>query len=128
MNTPLTTFSEADIQSTRPELKIGLLATVTPEGLPHVSLLSSLMACGPAQMCFGQFTEGMSKKHLPANPKTGFLIMSLDKNVWRGKASYTHSNQTGPEYDYYNNVPVSAPQRWRLSVLPVMPSVKGTRS
>ena len=48
----------------------------------------------------------MSKKHLPANPKTGFLIMSLDKNVWRGKASYTHSNQTGPEYDYYNNVPM----------------------
>ena len=106
MNTPLTTFSEADIQSTRPELKIGLLATVTPEGLPHVTLLSSLMACGPAQLCFGQFTEGMSKKHLLDNPKTGFLIMSLDKNAWRGKASYTHSTQTGPEYDYYNNVPM----------------------
>jgi hypothetical protein len=106
MNTPLTTFSEADIQSTRPELKIGLLATVTPEGLPHVTLLSSLMACGPAQMCFGQFTEGMSKKHILSNPKTGFLIMSLDKNIWRGKASYTRSTKTGPEYDYYNNVPM----------------------
>jgi hypothetical protein len=106
MNTPLTIFSEEDIQSTRPELKIGLLATVTPEGLPHVTLLSSLMACGPAQMCFGQFTEGMSKKHLLANPKTGFLIMSLDKNIWRGKASYTHSARSGQEYDYYNNVPM----------------------
>ncbi len=106
MNTHLTTFSEEDIQSTRPELKIGLLATVTPEGLPHVTLLSSLMACGPAQMCFGQFTEGMSKKHILANPKTGFLIMSLDRNVWRGKASYTHFVKTGPEYDYYNNVPM----------------------
>jgi len=106
MNTPLTTFSEEDIQSTRPELKIGLLATVTPEGLPHVTLLSSLMACGPAQICFGQFTEGMSKKHILTNPKAGFLIMSLDKNVWRGKASYTHFAKAGPEYDYYNNVPM----------------------
>ena len=106
MNTPLTSFSEEDIQSTRPELKIGLLATVTPEGLPHVTLLSSLMACAPGQMCFGQFTEGMSKKHILSNPKTGFLIMSLDKNVWRGKASYTHSSKAGPEYDFYNNVPM----------------------
>jgi hypothetical protein len=106
MNTPLTTFSEEDIQSTRPELKIGLLATVTPEGLPHVTLLSSLMACGPAQMCFGQFTEGISKKHILTNPKAGFLIMSLDRNVWRGKASSTRFAKAGPEYDYYNNVPM----------------------
>ena len=106
MNTPLTTFLEEDIQSTRPELKIGLLATVTPEGLPHVTLLSTLMACGPDQMCFGQFTEGVSKKHILTNPKTGFRIMSLDKNVWRGKASYTHFAKDGPEYDYYNNVPM----------------------
>ena len=106
MHTPLTTFSEEDIQSTRPELKIGLLATVTPEGLPHVTLLSSLMACGPAQMCFGQFTEGLSKKHILTNPKAGFLIMSLDRNVWRGKASYTRFAKAGPEYDYYNNVPM----------------------
>jgi hypothetical protein len=103
---PLSTFSEEDIQSTRPELKIGLLATITPEGLPHVTLLSSLMACGPTRMCFGQFTEGMSKKHILTNPRTGFLIMSLDKNVWRGKATYTHSVKNGPEYDFYNNVPM----------------------
>jgi hypothetical protein len=102
----LNTFSEADIASTRPELKIGLLATITPEGLPHLTLISSLMACGPAQMCFGQFVEGTSKKHILTNPKTGFLIMSLDKDLWRGKASYTHSAKDGPEYDHYNNVPM----------------------
>jgi hypothetical protein len=102
----LKTFSEEDIQNTKPELKIGLLATVTPQGLPHVTLISSLMACGPAQMCFGQFTEGMSKKHILANPKAGFLIMSLDKQVWRGKATYTHSTKEGTEYDHYNDVPM----------------------
>jgi hypothetical protein len=102
----LTTFSEEDIQSTRPEMKIGLLATVTPEGLPHVTMLSTLMACGPAQLSFGQFTEGFSKKHILNNPKTGFLIMSLNRNLWRGKATYTRYAQEGKEYDFYNNVPM----------------------
>jgi hypothetical protein len=102
----LTSFSKEDIQSTKPEMKVGLLATVTPTGLPHVTLLSSLMACGPAQMCFGQFTEGMSKKHILNNPKVGFLIMSLDKNLWRGKATYTRYAKEGLEYDFYNNIPM----------------------
>ncbi|OGN91069.1 MAG: hypothetical protein A2Y88_01970 [Chloroflexi bacterium RBG_13_48_10] len=102
----LTTFSESDIQNTQPAMKVGLLATITPEGIPHVTLLSSLMACGPAQLCFGQFTEGNSKQHILANPRTGFLIMGLDKNLWRGKAVFTHSMKSGPEYDYYNNVPM----------------------
>lgn len=102
----LTSFSEADIQSTQPALKVGLLATVTPEGLPHITLLSSLMACSPTQLSFGQFTEGTSKKHILNNPKAGFLIMSLDKNLWRGTASFTHSTRQGQEYDFYNNVPM----------------------
>jgi hypothetical protein len=106
MEPALTSFSSADIDSTQPAMKIGLLATVTPEGLPHVTLISSLMACGPQQMAFGQFTEGFSKNHILENPKTGFLIMSLDKNLWRGQATYTHSAKDGKEYDYYNNVPM----------------------
>jgi len=47
-----------------------------------------------------------SKKHILANPKTGFLVVSLDKNLWRGKATYAHYAREGPEYDYYNNVPM----------------------
>ena len=42
----LTIFTEEDIKSTQPEMKVGLLATVTPEGLPHVTMLSTVMACG----------------------------------------------------------------------------------
>ena len=102
----LTTFSPEDIQATQPALKIGLLATVTPQGLPHVTLLSSLMACAPGRLSFGQFTEGLSKGFLRANPKAGFLIMSLDRHLWRGKATFTHTVKEGPEYDYYNNVPM----------------------
>ena len=102
----LTTFSPEDIQATQPAMKVGLLATVTPEGLPHVTLISSVMACGPQQACFGQFTEGSSKKNILENPHAGFLIMSLKKEMWRGKAHYTHLAKEGPEFDYYNNVPM----------------------
>jgi len=101
-----TTFSAEDIQSTQPAMKVGLLATVTPAGLPHVTLISSLMACGPTQMCFGQFTEGMSKKYILNNPRIGFLIMGLDKTLVRGKATFTHTAKEGQEYDFYNNIPM----------------------
>ena len=100
------TFSEEDILATQPAMKIGLLATVNPEGLSHVTLISSLMACSPGQLSFGQFTEGLSKKHILDKPKTGFLIMGLDKTLWRGKATYTHSAREGKEYDFYNNLPM----------------------
>jgi hypothetical protein len=102
----VTNFSPEDIQSTQPAMKVGLLATVSPNGLPHVTLISSLMACGPKELCFGQFTEGMSKKYILKNPKTGFLIMSLDKNLWRGKATFTHAVKEGQEYEFYNNIPM----------------------
>ena len=102
----LTTFSSKDIQETQPAMKIGLLATVTPEGLPHVTLISSLMACDSKKLCFGQFTEGMSKKHILDNPEVGFLIMNMKKELWSGKATYTHFSKEGPEYEYYNNVPM----------------------
>jgi len=101
-----TTFSDADIQAFAPELKIGLLATVNPQGLPHLTLISSLSACSPAQMTWGQFTEGLSKAHVRANPKTGFLIMSLQKELWRGKATFTRTAQGGPEFERYNNQPM----------------------
>ena len=102
----LTTFSEDDIRRTQPALKIGLLASVTPDGLPHVTMLSTLMACAPAQLSFGQFTEGLSKKHLQANPRAGFMIMGLDRALWRGTATWTSTARHGAEYEYYNNVPM----------------------
>ena len=99
-------FSQEDLQATRPALKIGLLATVTPEGLPHVTMLSTLMACGEEQLSFGQFTEGHSKHNLKTNPHAGFMIMGLDRRLWRGKATFTHAQRHGPEFEYYNNVPM----------------------
>src|SRR5512140_3517187 len=103
--TLLTQFSESDITRTAPALKVGILATVTPEGLPHMTLISTLMACSPTQVVWGQFMEGQSKENVRANPRTGFLIMTLDKVTWRGTATYSHPARAGAEYDYFNNVP-----------------------
>jgi len=100
------TFSASDIESFKPAMKIGMLATINDEGLPHLTLLSSLQASSPTQLTFGQFTEGLSKGFIKRNPKTAFLIMTLQKEVSRGKATFTHTAKSGPEYEMYNNIPM----------------------
>lgn len=101
-----TTFSPDDIQALEPALKIGILATVNDDGLPHLTLISSLKANTPTQMTWGQFTEGLSKGFIRTHPKVGWLVMTLDKQLWRGKATFTHTAQGGPEFEAYNNVPM----------------------
>lgn len=101
-----TSFSESDIKAFEPTVKVGMLATINAKGLPHLSLISSLQASTPTQVIWGQFTEGLSKKYVRENPKTAFLIMTLDKELWRGKANFSHTAQQGPEYEMYNNVPM----------------------
>ena len=99
-------FSEQDIKDLSATMKVGVLGTVTPEGLPHLTLITTLMACSPTEMVWGQFMEGMSKQHIKHNPKTGFMVMGLDKNLWRGCADFTHSAKDGPDYAFYNNTPL----------------------
>jgi hypothetical protein len=101
-----TEFSQADMEAIEPMMKVGLLATVNEEGLPHLTLISSLRANTPGQLIWGQFTEGLSKGYVRNNPRAGFLIMTLDKELWRGKATFTHTAQQGPEFEMYNNTPM----------------------
>lgn len=101
-----TKFSAADIAAMEPMTKVGLLATVNDEGLPHLTLISSLRANAPGQMTWGQFTEGMSKGFIRDNPRVGWLVMTLDKQLWRGKATFTHTANQGPEFESYNTTPM----------------------
>lgn len=97
-------FTEQDIRDLDVELKVGLLATVTPQGEPHLTMLSSIRPYAPDKLVWGQFTEGLSKGYILENPHCGFLIMSLDKQLWMGKARYTHKTKQGPEMENYNNL------------------------
>jgi hypothetical protein len=99
-------FSEADIERLAAPMKIGILATINEEGLPHLTLITTLQASSPNELIWGQFTEGLSKDFVKRNPKTGFLVMTLDKSLWRGKARWDRIAKTGPEFDLYNNLPM----------------------
>jgi hypothetical protein len=99
-------FETADMKAFETEAKVGLLATVNPDGLPHITLITSMQAKGPTQLIWGQFSEGLSKVHVKQNPHTGFLIMTLDKNLWRGKALWTHLETEGEDYETYNQKPM----------------------
>jgi hypothetical protein len=102
----LTSFSQQDIQALEPTMKVGILATVNDEGLPHLTLISSLRANTPGQIIWGQFTEGLSKGFIRKRPQTGWLVMTLDRQLWRGKARFTHTARGGPEFEWYNNTPM----------------------
>ncbi|MBI5115078.1 pyridoxamine 5'-phosphate oxidase family protein [Candidatus Poribacteria bacterium] len=105
MNTR-TLFSAEEIKAFEPAEKIGLVAGVSPQGLPHISLITSIMAASPAQLTLGEFCKGMSKQYIQRNPKVAFLIMTLDRKIWRGKAKWTHTRKDGPEYEKYNEMPL----------------------
>lgn len=99
-------FSEDDISRLQPTEKIGLLATVNSSGKPHITLITSLQPADHTRMVFGEFVKGLSKKHVQQNPKTAFLLMTLDRAVWRGRADYTHLRTEGPEYRMLNEKPM----------------------
>jgi hypothetical protein len=102
----LTRFDEKDLKEFEPEAKVGIIATVNPEGLPHVTLITALQARTPEKLIWGQFTEGLSKEHVKSNPKTGFLIMTMDRSLWRGRALWTHQAKTGEDFTMFNNKPM----------------------
>ncbi|MBC8458881.1 MAG: hypothetical protein H8D67_12880 [Deltaproteobacteria bacterium] len=87
-------FEHEDIRDFEPEAKIGLIATINLQGQPHITLISSIRAKTITQLIWGQFTEGLSKSHVKTNPKTGFLILTMDKQLWRGKATWTMRKRT----------------------------------
>ncbi len=99
-------LTEQDIAAFEPDAKIALLATVDPEGLPHVTLITTLMAKGPDELMFGQFSEGRSKRNLRADDKAGWLVMNAERQVWRGRARWTRQATEGPDYEAYNKRPI----------------------
>lgn len=101
-----TAFTSSEIEAFKPTEKIGLVASVNPEGYVHMTLITSMMAQTPTVMTLGQFCTGRGKWFIQENNKLSFLIMTMDRNMWRGKARWTHKRFEGPEYEIYNEMPM----------------------
>lgn len=99
-------FTIDEIAALKPNEKIALVATINDEGLPHVTLLTSLLALDDTHMALGEFSKGVSKEYFKKNTSIGFLILTMKMDMWRGKARYTHSAQQGPEYEMFNEFPM----------------------
>jgi hypothetical protein len=106
MNANRTRFTPAEQQAFEPAEKIGLVASIDPAGRPHITLITSIMAPRPDLITLGEFCRGLSKQHIQQNPQVAFLIMTLDRRLWRGRARWTHLRREGPEYQRYNEIPM----------------------
>ena len=101
-----TLLNPDEITAFAPAEKIGLISCISPEGKIHIALITSIMASTPTQLTLGQFCTGLSKWYIQENNRTGFLVMTLDRQMWRGKARWTHKRFEGPEYERYNEMPM----------------------
>lgn len=88
------------------DAKVGLLATLDEGDLPHVSLITTIEAASPSRLSFGQFCEGASKRNVRRDPRVGFLVMGMDRRLWRGTARWTGATSEGPEFEAYNRKPL----------------------
>jgi hypothetical protein len=101
-----TTFDTAATEGFDSDAKIGLLATVDGDGLPHVTLITTLLTHGPRGLIWGQFTEGQSKANVRRDPRTAFAVLSPERALWRGQATWTHSAREGEQYEAFNRRPM----------------------
>ena len=99
-------FNTEEIAAFEPAEKVGLVATINPEGQIHLTMITSIMAIGQKKLTIGQFCMGRSKWFMQQNPNVSFMVMTLDRNLWRGKAKWNHKEFEGPEFEKYNNMPM----------------------
>jgi len=103
---PSRELSSAAIELLGVDAKVGLLATVGPDRLPHVTLITSLAAKGPRQLMFGQFSEGRSKTYVRSHPEVGFLALDEKRRWLRGKAVWQNAVRQGEDFEAYNRKPM----------------------
>jgi len=99
-------LDDQTIEAFSPNEKIGMVASINPEGLPHITLITSLRSAGPKQITLGEFCKGSSKINIQQNPNIAFLVLTMDRRMWRGHARWTHLRKEGPEYQSYNDLPM----------------------
>lgn len=100
-------FTGTDVEQTAPLEKIGLLATVDPDGLPHITFINSLRITGPGTVTLGQFIRGNSKYFIQRHPKAAFFILCpRTRKTWSGKMVWTGKKDQGEELEFYRSQPL----------------------
>jgi hypothetical protein len=99
-------FPQDFIKESEKTMKIGLLGTITEDNRPHISLICSLQAKGEDELIWGQFIEGISKSNVKNNPNVGFLLMSLNREYWNGRAVWKGSKTEGTDFEMFNSKPM----------------------
>lgn len=106
MNAERRELGDSDRRLLAADAKLALVATAEPDGLPHLTLITSLAAKDSSHLMFGQFCEGASKTNLAQNPRAGFLALDRSRRWLRGKASWTGCERQGEDYEWYNRKPM----------------------
>jgi hypothetical protein len=90
------------------ELGLKLIATINPEGEPHITMISFTMGKTPNQIVWGQFTQGLSKKNVLKNPKQGIFIMNagVPFKFIQAKVKFTHTKKGGEDCEYFSRQPL----------------------
>jgi hypothetical protein len=81
-------FSSSDVEELQSKTKIGLLATISQGGFPHISLVPTITITSREIVMLQSLHPNLVNEHLQALQKMGFLILTTDKFMWRGKALY----------------------------------------
>lgn len=101
-----THLDEEGIRALASDSKLGFLATRDGAGRPHLTLITTIQARTPNELTWGQFCEGWSKENVRRDPRTAFLVMNLDKQWWRGRATWTRAASEGEDFEAYNRKPL----------------------
>ncbi len=99
-------FTAEEMGAFEPDAKVGLLGTIDDHERPHITLITTLMTRGPRELMWGQFCEGRSKAHVTARARTGYLVLTNDRAVYRGEALWRRAVTEGTDYVAYNRRPI----------------------
>jgi len=105
MTTYVKEFEDSCAAQFASDTKVGILCSVSPEGYPHMALITTISVRSKTSLMWGQFSSGLSKDYLTTNPKCGFLVVSLDQHWWTGKCLHSGTAIKGEDFDFFNNKP-----------------------
>jgi hypothetical protein len=99
-----TQISADGVTFTHPEIMAKMIATIDPEGFPHLTMITSNKAISPSIVKWGEFTRGLSKKYVKENPKQGVLYMTalMPFKFLQAKIHFHHLSREGDDAVDFN--------------------------